>query len=190
MVSRKQIILIKMILVQLTGLSGAGKSTIADMVSKKLSEQNIPVEVIDGDNYRNSPINRGLGFSIDDRKMNLERLFYIGTILLNHNIVVIIAAINPFEELRKQFSATSSRVKTVWIACDMDTLVKRDTKGLYKRAILPDEDKEKVSNFSGISSPYEKPVHPDLIIDTSNQAVSKSVEKLHRYILSEINKLK
>jgi adenylylsulfate kinase len=179
-----------MILVQLTGLSGAGKSTIADLVSQKLAGQNIPVEVVDGDNYRNSPINRGLGFSIDDRKTNLERLFYIGTILLKHDIVVIIAAINPFEDLRKQFSATSCRVKTVWIDCDMETLVRRDTKGLYKRSILPDGDKEKINNLSGISSPYENPVLPDLRIDTSKQTISESVEKLYLFIKEEITNLK
>lgn len=179
-----------MIIVQLTGLSGAGKSTLANLVSERLSEINIPVEVIDGDIYRNSVINRGLGFSIEDRKTNLERLFHIGTILLKHDIVVIMAAINPFEELRLKFAAFSGRVKTVWINCDMDTLVKRDTKGLYKRAILPNESKEKVSNFTGISSPYENPVHPDLIIETSSQIVSESVDILYKFILSEIEKLK
>jgi len=179
-----------MILVQLTGLSGAGKSTIADLVSKKLSMQNIPVEVIDGDIYRNSVINSGLGFSIDDRKTNLKRLFHIGTILLKHDIVVIIAAINPFEELRIQFAATSSRIKTVWIDCDMDTLVKRDTKGLYKRSILPNGNKEKINDLSGIGSPYENPVLPDLRIDTSKQSVSESVEKLYLFIRTEITNLR
>jgi len=166
-----------MIIVQLTGLSGAGKSTIANLVSEKLLMKRILVEVIDGDIYRNSVINRGLGFNIEDRKTNLERLFYIGTILLKHEIVVIIAAINPFEELRKQFSATSDRVKTVWINCDMDTLVKRDTKGLYKRAFLSDDNNEKIINFTGISSPYEEPINPDLIIETSLQTVNDSVNK-------------
>ena len=179
-----------MILVQLTGLSGAGKSTIADMVAKKLSMLNIPVEVIDGDIYRNSVINRGLGFSIDDRKTNLKRLFHIGTILLKHDIIVIIAAINPFEELRKQFATTSNRIKTVWIDCDMVTLIKRDTKGLYKRAILQDGSTEKISDFTGISSPYENPVHPDLIINTSQQTVAESVESLYLFIQNEFNKLK
>lgn len=179
-----------MIIIQLTGLSGAGKSTIANLVSEKLSLQNIPVEVIDGDIYRNSVINKGLGFSIEDRKTNLERLFHIGTVLLKHDIVVIIAAINPFEELRSKFAASSERVKTVWINCDLDTLMKRDTKGLYKRAFLPDESKEKISNFTGISSPYENPVHPDLIIETALQSVSESVDKLYEFILSEIKKLK
>jgi adenylylsulfate kinase len=179
-----------MILVQLTGLSGAGKSTIADLVSEKLSKQNIPVEVIDGDNYRNSPINKGLGFSIDDRKTNLERLFHIGTLLLKHDIVVIIAAINPFEELRKNFSATSKRIKTVWIDCDLDTLVKRDTKGLYKRSGLPDGNEEKIIDLSGISSPYENPVLPDLRIDTSTQSVAESVEKLYQFIRAEVSNLK
>ena len=179
-----------MIIIQLTGLSGAGKTTIANLVSEKLSHQNIPVEVLDGDIYRNSVINSGLGFSIEDRRTNLERLFLIGTVLLKHDIVVIIAAINPFEELRSKFAAFSERVKTVWINCDMDTLVKRDTKGFYKRAILPDESKEKASNFTGISSPYENPVHPDLVIDTSMQSVSESVEELYKFILTEIYKLK
>jgi len=179
-----------MILVQLTGLSGAGKSTIANMTADKLSKANIPVEVIDGDVYRNSVINKGLGFTAEDRQTNLERLFFIGTILLKHNVVVIIAAINPFEELRMKFASTSEKVKTVWIKCGMDTLLKRDTKGLYKKALLPDESKEKIGNFTGISSPYENPVNPDLIIETDSQSEKESVEKLFQFILSGIDKNK
>jgi|WetSurMetagenome_2_1015567.scaffolds.fasta_scaffold438735_1 adenylylsulfate kinase len=178
-----------MILVQLTGLSGAGKTTLARLTSERLSSLHIPVEVLDGDVYRNSPICKGLGFGIEDRKTNLERLFYIGTILVSHGIVVIIAAINPFEELRNKFSNFSNRVKTVLIKCNLETLIKRDTKGLYRKALLPSEDKEKVNDFSGISSPYENPPHPDLIIDTSEEPVSESVNMLYSFILAELKNL-
>ena len=177
-----------MIIIQLTGLSGAGKSTLAELVSDKLKSENIAIEVLDGDIYRNSPVCSGLGFSDKDRKTNLERLFQIGMILVKHNIVVIIAAINPFEDLRNNFSTQTDKVKTVWIKCDLETLIERDTKGLYKKAMLPDGDKDKVTNFTGISSAYDNPTHADLTIETSLETIEKSAETFYNFITDQIKK--
>ena len=177
-----------MLIIQLTGLSGAGKSTIANLVAEKMLKQNIPVEVLDGDIYRNSVINKGLGFSMQDRKTNLERLFFISKILASHKVVAIIAAINPFEDLRSKFASSSTNIRTVWIKCDLQTLLKRDPKGLYKKAMLPFESAEKLNDFTGISSPYEEPVHPDLVIDTTHESIEKSVASLYSFIISEKGK--
>lgn len=175
-----------MLLIQFTGLSGSGKTTIATMVQKELAQQGLNIEVIDGDEYRKT-LCKGLGFSYEDRAENLRRLGIIGKLLLKHNVISIISAINPFENIRQELATHSSRVKTVWVRCSMDTLVKRDTKGLYKKALLPDGNPDKVYHFTGISDLYESPVNPDLILDTDKETPQESVRKLTNFILSNIN---
>lgn len=176
-----------MLLIQFTGLSGSGKTTIATMVQEKLAQQGINVEVIDGDDYRKT-LCKGLGFSYEDRAENLRRLGIIGKLLLKHNVVSIISAINPFEGIRQELAAHSPKVKTIWVRCSMETLVKRDTKGLYKKALLPDGNPDKVYQFTGISDLYEAPKNPDLILDTDKETPEESVSKLTDFILSNISK--
>lgn len=176
-----------MLLIQFTGLSGSGKTTIATMVQEKLAQQGINVEVIDGDDYRKT-LCKGLGFSYEDRAENLRRLGIIGKLLLKHNVVSIISAINPFEGIRLELAAHSPKVKTIWVRCSMETLVKRDTKGLYKKALLPDGNPDKVYQFTGISDLYEAPKNPDLILDTDKETPEESVSKLTDFILSNISK--
>ena len=174
-----------MLLIQFTGLSGSGKTTIATMVQDTLSQKGINIEVIDGDDYRKT-LCKGLGFSYEDRVENLRRLGIVGKLLLKHNVISIISAINPFESIRQELAAYSPRVKTVWVRCSMETLVKRDTKGLYKKALLPDGNPDKVYQFTGISDLYEAPQNPDLILDTDKETPEESVKKLTDFILSNI----
>ena len=175
-----------MIVVQLTGRPSSGKTTIAMHTAKRLVSEGIDAEVLDGDVLRNSPINSGLGFSENDRKLNLERLYYIAELLVQHEIVVIIAAINPFESLRKKFAMDKPHVKTVWIKCNWQVLLERDTKGLYKRALLSEDHKDKLHEFTGVGSPYEEPEQPDLIIETDQLSIEQSVERLYTFILRNI----
>lgn len=175
-----------MLLIQFTGLSGSGKTTIASMVQDMLSQKGINIEVIDGDEYRKT-LCKGLGYSYEDRAENLRRLGIVGKLLLKHNILSIISAINPFESIRQELATYSPKVKTVWVRCSMETLVKRDTKGLYRRALLPDGNPDKIYQFSGISDLYEIPKNPDLILDTDKETPEESVKKLIDYILSSIN---
>lgn len=174
-----------MLLIQLTGLSGSGKTTISSMVKDILAKQGIAIEVIDGDEYRKT-ICKGLGFSYEDRVENLRRLGVVAKLLLSHKVISIISAINPFESIRKELSNYSPRVKTIWINCDMDTLIRRDAKGLYKRAMLPDGNPEKVYHFTGISDLYEIPQNPDLVINTDKETAEESANKLIEFILQEI----
>src|SRR6476469_3629973 len=142
-----------MFIIQMTGLSGAGKSTLASALKTHLEAIGVAAEVIDADVYRKT-ICRDLGFSATDRRENIRRLADIAVFYKNKGVWAIIAAINPFEdvraELRDRFDA-----KTVWVRCNLDTLIQRDPKGLYRRALLPNDDSEKIWNLTGINDTYE-----------------------------------
>ncbi|HCT29787.1 MAG TPA: adenylyl-sulfate kinase [Bacteroidales bacterium] len=174
-----------MLLIQLTGLSGSGKTTIAKLVKEKFATQNIQIEIIDGDEYRKT-LCKGLGFSYEDRVENLRRLGFVAKLLLKHDVISIISAINPFESIRKELSNFSPKVKTVWVNCDIETLKIRDPKGLYKRALLPDGNPDKVYHFTGISDVYEFSLNPDLILNTDSESPEESANRLFEFILNQI----
>lgn len=171
-----------MLLIQFTGLSGAGKTTIAMLVKEKLAAQGTNIEVIDGDEYRKT-LCKGLGFSYNDRVENLRRLGFVGKLLLKHGIITIISAINPFESVRKELSESSKRVKTVWVNCNIEALIKRDPKGHYKKALLPDNHPDKIYNFTGIDDVYENPINPDLILYTDKETPEESAQRLVNFII-------
>lgn len=174
-----------MLLIQLTGLSGSGKTTISTMVKDALARKGVIIEVIDGDEYRKN-LCKGLGFSYEDRVENLRRLGVVAKLLFKHNVISIISAINPYESVRQELSNYSPRVKTVWVNCDMDTLIKRDVKGLYRKAMLPDGNPDKVYHFTGISDLYEIPQNPDLVIYTNLEPPQESANRLVEFIISQI----
>jgi adenylylsulfate kinase len=174
-----------MILIQLTGLSGAGKSTIAVKTKQQLEDLGYAVEVIDGDEYRKS-LCKDLGFSKEDRCENMRRLGFVGLKLVQFNVIVLIAAINPYEDIRTELKKTSSRVKTVWVNCDIDTLRRRDTKGLYYRAFLPDYHEQKIHNLSGVNDPFEQPQDVDLVLRTNESTAEESSAQLLNFILFNV----
>lgn len=168
------------------GLSGAGKTTIASHVKEILSQQGVPVEVLDGDEYR-SVISKDLGFSKEDRNENIRRLAYLANKFSQHHIVSIICAINPYDNIREEVKKKYKDVYTVFIDCDLEVLFKRDTKQLYKRTLLNDYDKNKLKNLSGVNDTFEKPEHPDLTISTSKNDYKSSSEELVNFILQKTN---
>ena len=168
-------------IIQFCGMSGAGKSTLAEQVKGILTRKNIDVEIIDADDYRKNII-KDLGFSKADRFENIRRLAFIANKFSQHNIVAIICAINPYEEIRREIANNYKNVKTVFINCTVTELTKRDTKGLYKKASLPDNHPEKVRNLTGINDPFEKPATPDLTIDTDKESIEISAQKLSHFI--------
>lgn len=176
-----------MIFIQLTGLSGAGKSTLASNVKALLLKLNHKVEVIDGDAYRLT-LCKDLGFSKADRIENIRRLGTLANVLVRNEVIVIMAAINPFESVRQELKAQYENVHTVWIDCNLETLIQRDTKGLYRRAMLPQEHPEKISNLTGVSDPFELPQNPDLVIDTQKTTVADATQILLDYLLSHLKK--
>ncbi len=167
------------------GLSGAGKTTIANHVKEHLLKHNIPVEILDGDDYR-AVISKDLGFSKEDRNENIRRLAYIANKFASHNIVSIISAINPYENIREEIKQKYDDVYTVFIDCDLEVLFKRDTKELYKRTLLSDDDKNKVKNLSGVNDVFEKPEKPDLRISTSNNDYKHSSKELVDFIIEKL----
>lgn len=152
----------------LTGLSGAGKTTIATALTEGLRRQGRPVEVLDGDVVREN-LSKGLGFSKEDRDTNIRRIGFVADLLTRHGVVVIVAAISPYREIRDEVRAKIGRFVEVHVSCPMDELVRRDVKGLYKRALAGE-----LANFTGVSDPYEAPLHPEVVVDTSAETPEES----------------
>lgn len=168
-------------IIQLCGLSGSGKTTLAFNTKDLLRASKFPIEVIDGDEYRKE-LCADLGFSRADRNQNIRRLAFVSGKLSQFGVLSIICAINPYEAIREEVKNKYDGVKTVFVNCDLTTLINRDTKGMYKRALLPDDDPEKISNLTGVNAPFEYPSNPDLIINTHLESVEDSVSKLYNFI--------
>lgn len=168
-------------IIQLCGLSGAGKTTIAHSVKRKVLSYGTPVEIIDGDNYR-AFLCKDLGFSKADRIENIRRLGFVASRLSEHGIVCIISAINPYRAVREEISSTYGHVKTVFVDCPVEELVQRDTKGLYKRALLPDHHPDKLHNLTGVNDPFEVPISPDLHLKTHEKTITACTNELFCFI--------
>ncbi len=173
-----------MLLIQFTGLSGSGKTTLAENVRHLLIENNYKVEIIDGDVYRKT-ICKDLGFSKEDRCENVRRLFNVGRNFVEENTIVLMSVINPYEDIRNELR-NHEFVRTVFLDCSVDNLIERDPKGLYKKALLPDGNQDKIKNFTGISDVFEIPQKADLILKTDSESVMLSTHKLYEFIVSAI----
>ncbi len=168
-------------------MSGSGKTTLAQIAKQALLKHNILVEVIDGDEYR-KVLCSDLGFSRQDRNQNIRRLAFVAYKLSQCGIITIICAINPYEEIRKEIGEIYPNVKTVFVDCDLPVLIERDTKGLYKKALLPQGHPEKINNLTGVNDPYEAPINADLHIQTGLEPVDASAKKLVEFVLHNITK--
>ena len=173
-------------IIQLCGLSGAGKTTLTFCVKEKLKTQGVNVEIIDGDEYRRM-FCRDLGFSREDRLENIRRLAFIASKFSAHGIVALISAINPYQELRNELKSTYCDVQTVFIDCPLEVLIARDTKGLYKRALLPPGHPEKINNLTGVNDPFDVPGDADLTINTSLYSLEESVRMFSSFILQRLS---
>jgi adenylylsulfate kinase len=176
-----------MIVIQLTGLSGAGKTTIACKVKDELLTSGFAAEVVDGDVYRQT-VCKELGFSKEDRQESVRRLGAVAYSLIQQNKIVLIAAINPYEDIRNELKLQYG-AKTVWIYCPLEVLISRDPKGLYRKALLPDDHPEKIHNLTGVNDAYEPPEHPDLLIDTSTNDIAAATAMLLQFIMNEVSPL-
>jgi len=172
----------KGIAVWLTGFSGSGKTTIAANVEKKLYEKGFLTQVLDGDNIR-SGINNNLGFSEDDREENIRRIAEVVKLFVNCGIITLASFVSPTIKIReKAKKIIGDDFNEVYIATSIEECENRDVKGLYEKA-----RKGEIKNFTGIDSPYERPLHPDLIIETENKTVEESSQVLFDYIVNKLN---
>ena len=153
----------------LTGLSGAGKSTIAERVAAELRRRGRRVEVLDGDVIREN-LSKGLGFSKEDRDTNIRRIGFVAELLARNGVVVIVAAISPYRAVRDEVRARIDRFVEVQVHCSLDELVRRDVKGLYRRALAGE-----IEHFTGVSDPYEEPLDPEVVVDTGVENADESV---------------
>jgi adenylylsulfate kinase len=167
------------------GLSGAGKTTLAERVKNKLIEDEILVEIIDADQYRQK-LFKDLSFSKEDRFENIRRLGFIANKFSAHNIITIVSAINPYDSIRKELVNNYKNVKIIHIDCEVDILIKRDTKGLYKKALLPDGHPDRILNLTGVNDPFEVPTSPDLYINTHELNVRESTKEVYSFIMRNI----
>ena len=166
----------------LTGLSGAGKSTLADALAPRLRGRGVQVEILDGDEIRTN-LSKGLGFSKEDRDTNIRRIGYVARLLSRNGVVVIAAAISPYreirDEIRAQIEAERAAFIEVHVSAALETLVARDVKGLYRKALAGE-----ITQFTGISDPYEPPLKPDVSVETDDEDLEKSVERIIRQLES------
>ena len=164
-----------------TGLSGSGKSTLANAVNEVLHFDGLSTYVLDGDNIRHG-LCKDLGFSNQDREENIRRIGEVANLFMNAGIITITAFVSPFIRDRKKVREIigSKDFIEVYCAANIDVCEKRDTKGLYKKARLGE-----IKDFTGISSPYEAPFTPEIIVDTGSLDLNDSVEKVLNYLKEE-----
>lgn len=161
----------------LTGLSGSGKSTIANLLAKRLRDGGAKVEILDGDVVRTN-LSKGLGFSKEDRDINIRRIGFVCGLLSRNGVIAIAAAISPYAKIRDEVRATTTNFVEVFADCPLEVLVERDVKGLYKKALAGE-----IQNFTGVSDPYEAPGTPEVRVDSSEQTPEESADAVWGHLV-------
>ncbi|WP_442940840.1 adenylyl-sulfate kinase [Nostoc sp.] len=160
----------------LTGLSGAGKTTIANGVAQELQKRGCLVEVLDGDLIR-THLSQGLGFSKKDRDTNVRRIGFVANLLSRNGVVAIVAAISPYREIRDELRQTTTNFVEVYIQAPLAVCESRDVKGLYAKAKAG-----QIKHFTGISDPYEEPLNPEVICFTDRFTIEECVYQVVSYL--------
>lgn len=155
-----------------TGLSGSGKTTLARAIEAILRDRGLKVEVLDGDVVRTN-LSKGLGFSKEDRDINIKRIGFVCKLLSRNGVVALGSAISPYREVRDFIRQDIGRFVEVYCQCPMEVLVERDVKGLYKKAL-----EGEIQNFTGVSDPYEEPLDPEVVIHSDRESPEESVAKI------------
>lgn len=159
-----------------TGLSGAGKTTLADHLATEFRRRGYKFEILDGDVVRTN-LSKGLTFSKEDRDINIRRIGFVANLLERNGVIAMTAAISPYREIRDEVRAMHGNFVEVFAKCPLDALVERDVKGLYKKAIAGE-----IKNFTGVSDPYEDPLNPEIVVETDRESVEQSAAKILDYL--------
>ncbi|MEW5820677.1 MAG: adenylyl-sulfate kinase [Cyanobacteriota bacterium] len=165
----------------LTGLSGSGKTTLANAIEVELYHRKLRTYILDGDNIRHG-LNKDLGFSDEDRVENIRRIAEVSKLFVDAGLIVMTAFISPFIKERDfaRSIVEKNEFVEVFVKCPLEVCEKRDTKGLYKKARAGE-----IKQFTGLDSPYEEPINPELTIDTNILSVDKSVDVVIDYLLEK-----
>lgn len=163
----------------LTGLSGSGKTTIAQGVERELRDRNHLVELLDGDVVRTN-LSKGLGFSREDREINIRRLGFVANLLSRNRVIAIVAAISPYRDARDEVRTTTENFLEVYVNAPLEVCEQRDTKGLYAMARVGE-----IKAFTGINDPYEEPLNPGIACYTGEESIQESVAK----VIAELERL-
>jgi adenylyl-sulfate kinase len=155
-----------------TGMSGAGKSTISNLLEQRLRALGARVEVLDGDVVR-TWLSKGLGFSKEDRDENIRRIGYLCEMLSRNGVIAIAAAISPYRAARDEVRARIANFVEVYVECPVEVLRARDVKGLYRQAIAGD-----LPQFTGISDAYEPPLAPEVVVHSSQETPEESLKRI------------
>ncbi len=155
-----------------TGLPCCGKTTIADRVAEKLMEKDLKVERLDGDIVRQH-LTHDLGFSKEDRDENIGRITFVAKLLTRNGVAVLASFVSPYRERREKSRKEIGNFVEVYVKCPLEVCIKRDVKGMYKKAINGE-----IKNFTGISDPYEEPTSPEVVIETDKESVDECANKI------------
>lgn len=156
----------------LTGLSGAGKSTIANILERELRAAGRKVEVLDGDVVR-THLSKGLGFSKEDRDTNIRRIGWVCEVLTRNDVVTISAAISPYRAVRDEIRERIGNFFEVFVEVPLEVAIDRDVKGLYKKALAGE-----IRGFTGVDDPYEPPLDPELVVRTDAETPEQSAGRI------------
>jgi adenylylsulfate kinase len=163
-----------------TGLSGAGKTTIAVDLEKELVKRNVKVQRLDGDIVRKS-LTKDLGFTEEDRKTNIERVTFVTQLLAKHGVGTLVSFISPYisarDKAKQAVDEVNAKFIEVFVKASVEECARRDVKGLYEKAFAGEID-----NFTGVSHPYEEPPSPHVLCNTENESVEESVAKVIAYL--------
>ncbi len=155
-----------------TGMSGAGKSTIAEQLEPILKARGHKVEMLDGDVVR-THLSKGLGFSKEDRDTNIRRIGFVAHLLQRNGVAVVCSAISPYREIRDENRAMIGDFVEVFAKCPLEVLEERDVKGLYAKARAGE-----VKNLTGVADPYEEPLKPEVVVETDKETLEESTNKI------------